>query len=226
MDTIKLRYTVNRRSFLTKLTAALLLLSSVFRLIGSWGFWNGQTKGYIWLQIALPVICCLLFIGTVLLLGEKVFSLTAVPVLLGAVFFVALSLGYEGLFHKIIGTALSVIIALGYIGTVFGVIQTKWLLAAGFGLSFLCRIFINDMDTILANGNGMALGDWLCELSVLCILLGLFFIVFVMKKKDSTVPETVEGIPSGLGSDDIIDILEIGEGSESAADGHGENDNE
>jgi len=226
MTNDKLRYGVSRKSIFVRLTSALLILSSVFRLVGSWGFWNGKTQSYIWLQIALPVLCCLLYIGITVLFGEKAFSLTAVPVILGAVFFVALALGYEGWLHKVIGVLLGVIVALGYTGTVFGVISTKWLLLPAFGLPFLCRILINDMDTILANENAMPLNDWLSELSVLCILLGLFFIVFAMKNKETPESETVEGLPSELSSDEIIDILELDAGKNAAAGDHKETDNE
>ena len=226
MQTEKLRYSVSRGSVFVKLAVILLGLSVIFRLVGCWGFWNGRPEGFLWLQIILPVSCCLLFAGIVLFFGEKLFSLTAIPVFFGAVFFIAVACDSDGWFRILLGIAFSIIVAAVYVAAVFGVIRTKWLLLPDLGLPFLFRVFVNDRNTILANENAMSLNDWLPELSVLCILLALFFIVFAMKKKEFPKLETVEGIPQELSSGEIIDILELGTDASSAAEDHKESDNE
>ena len=66
----------------------------------------------------------------------------------------------------------------------FGVIRTKWLLAPLFGLPLLYHIFVEDRNTLLANENAMSLGDWLPEISVLCVMMSLLLICFAMKKRD------------------------------------------
>ena len=53
-----------------------------------------------------------------------------------------------------------------------------------FGLPLLYHIFVEDRNTLLANENAMSLGDWLPEISVLCVMMSLLLICFAMKKRD------------------------------------------
>lgn len=199
MEKDKLRYSVSRKNIFVKLSALLMGLSAVLRLFGYWGFWANKDAAFIYTQIALPVLCNVLFIVIILYMGKHLFSLTAIPVLLGVVFFIIKALGFDSILHTVLCILLYLLVAMLYTGTVFGVIRTKWLLLPLFGLPFVYHILVEDRNTFLANENAMSLAEWLPEISVLCIMLALFFITFAMKKRDFSKPEPDE--------QEIIDIL-------------------
>ncbi len=189
MENDKLRYSVSRQSVFVKLSALFMGLSILFRLLGYWGFWANEQAGFIYTQIVLPIACNLLFIAIILYLGKKLFSLTAIPVLLGVVFFIIKSFGFDSILHTVLCIILYLTVAMVYTGTVFGVIRTKWLLVPLFGLPLLYHIFVVDRNTILANEKAMSLSDWLPEISVLCIMTALLLICFAMKKRDFATAE-------------------------------------
>ncbi len=199
MERDKLRYSVSRKNIFVKLSALLMGLSALLRLFGYWGFWANKDAAFIYTQIALPVLCNVLFIIIILYMGKRLFSLTAIPVILGVVFFIIKALGFDSILHTILCILLYLLVAMLYTGTVFGVIRTKWLLLPLFGLPFVYHILVEDRNTFLANENAMSLAEWLPEISVLCIMLALFFITFAMKKRDFSKPEPDE--------QEIIDIL-------------------
>lgn len=201
MEKDKLRYSVSGKNILVKLSAILMGLSILFRLLGYWGFWANKDSGFIYTQILLPVVCSLLFIVIVLYLGKRLFSLTFIPVLLGVVFFIIKSLGEGGIIHTAACILVGLLVAMVYTGTVFGAIRTKWLMAPLFALLSACHIIFVDLNTMLANEKAMSLAEWLPEASVLCMLLALFFISFAMKKRDFSKPAAEPG------EQEIIDIL-------------------
>ena len=201
MERDKLRYSVSRKNIFVKLSALLMGLSALLRLFSYWGFWANKDAAFIYTQIALPVLCNVLFIVIVLYMGKRLFSLTAIPVLLGVVFFIIKALGFDNILHTVLCILLYLVVAMLYTGTVFGVIRTKWLLVPLFGLPFLYHILVEDRNTLLANEKAMSLAEWLPEISVLCIMLALLLITFAMKKRDFSKPATE---PS---EQEIIDIL-------------------
>lgn len=180
----KLRYSVSRKNFFVKLSAFFMLLSMLCRLLGYWGFWANQTSDFVLTQILLPVLCNLLFVVVILYMGRRFFVLSCVPVILGVVFFIIKALGFDSVIHMILCICLYLAVAIIYTATVFGVIRTKWLLVPLFGLPLLYHIFVNDLSTLRADENAMSLGEWLPEISVLCIMLSLLLICFAMKKCD------------------------------------------
>lgn len=180
----KLRYSVSRKNFFVKLSAFFMLLSMLCRLLGYWGFWANQTSDFVLTQILLPVMCNLLFVVVILYMGRRFFALSCVPVILGVVFFIIKALGFDSVIHMILCICLYLAVAIIYTATVFGVIRTKWLLAPLFGLPLLYHIFVDDISTLRADENAMSLGEWLPEISVLCIMLSLLIICFAMKKRD------------------------------------------
>lgn len=180
----KLRYSVSRKNFFVKLSAFFMLLSMLCRPLGYWGFWANQTSDFVLTQILLPVMCNLLFVVVILYMGRRFFALSCVPVILGVVFFIIKALGFDSVIHMILCICLYLAVAIIYTATVFGVIRTKWLLAPLFGLPLLYHIFVDDLSTLRADENAMSLGEWLPEISVLCIMLSLLLICFAMKKRD------------------------------------------
>lgn len=180
----KLRYSVNRKSFFARLSATLMALSVMFRLLGYWGFWNNQSTDFIITQIALPILCNLLFIAVILTIGGRFFELTVIPVILGVIFFMIKSFGMGSVIHTILCLILYIVIAFVYTSVVFGNIRTKWVFLPLFGLPFIYQLLVEDRSTLLATESAMSVGEWLPELSVLCIMLALFFITFAMKKRE------------------------------------------
>ena len=207
MNDAKIRYSVSGRNFFARLSVVLMGLSVLLRLLAYWGFWNNRDADFIYTQIALPVLSCLLFIAVVLLFGQRFFSLTAVPVLMGVVFFIIKSMGFESWIHTVLCIALYILVAAIYTATVFGFIRTKWLLVPLFGLPLMYHVFVEDRNTLLANENAMTIGEWLPEFSVLCIMAALFFITFAMKRKTPRTLEQVEGeqvIPDFVPGDETL----------------------
>ena len=180
MKTEKVRFYTERNSFGVQAMIILMALSIAFRLIGCWGLWDDRSFAIA--QIALPIGSALLLIVLVWLFGRRALWLSFIPVILGAVFFIIKSLGFESTVHTVLCILLySAVIAL-YTGTVFGVIRTKWVLVLLFGLPFLYHIFIEDLPALRDTVNPVSFSGGMQEMSVLCVMLGLFCLSFSMKK--------------------------------------------
>ena len=187
----KCKFYVERGSFGVHAMMILMALSVVFRLIGCWGLWN--ERNYAVLQIALPVFSALLLIALVWLFGRRALWLSFLPVLLGAVFFIAKSLSFESLLHTILCIVLYVAVIVLYFCTVFGIIRTKWVLVALFGLPFLYHVFVEDLPALRDTVNPVSFAAGMQEMSVLCIILGLFFLALALKKEVTEAAE--EALP-------------------------------
>lgn len=179
----KIRYSVSRKNFFVKLAVIFMILSALCRFLGYWGFWSNQTAGFITFQIALPILCNLLFIVLVLYAGRRFFGLTFIPVILGVMFFIIKAFGFDSILHTILCICLYLAVAFIYTATVFGVIRTKWLLAPLFGLPLIVHIYL-DRDMIAPKGQTVALAELLPEISVLCIMAALLCICVAMKRRD------------------------------------------
>ena len=180
MKTEKVRFYTERNSFGVQAMIILMALSIAFRLIGCWGLWNDRSFAIA--QIALPIGSALLLMAFIWLFGRRALWLSFIPVILGAVFFIIKSLSFESTVHTVLCILLySAVIAL-YTGTVFGVIRTRWILVLLFGLPFLYHIFIEDLPALRDTANPVSFSGGMQEMSVLCIMLGLFCLSFSMKK--------------------------------------------
>ena len=189
----KIRYSVSKRNFFVKLAVIFMLLSALCRFLGYWGFWSNQKSSFIVFQIALPILCNLLFIVLILYAGRRLFSLTFIPVLLGVMFFIIKAFGFDSFLHTILCICLYLAVAFIYTATVFGVIRTKWLLAPLFGLPLIVHIYL-DRDMI-------APADKAVELSVLCIMAALLCTCFAMKRRDFAAEK------AGSAEQQTIDLL-------------------
>lgn len=180
MKTEKVRFYTERNSFGVQAMIILMALSIAFRLIGCWGLWNDRSFAIA--QISLPIGSALLLMAFIWLFGRRALWLSFIPVILGAVFFIIKSLSFESTVHTVLCILLySAVIAL-YTGTVFGVIRTRWILVLLFGLPFLYHIFIEDLPALRDTANPVSFSGGMQEMSVLCIMLGLFCLSFSMKK--------------------------------------------
>lgn len=180
----KIRYSVSRKNFFVWLSVGFMVLSALCRFFGYWGFWSNQTTQFNVFQIALPILCNILFAVIVVYAGRRFFSLTFIPVMLGVMFFIIKAFGFDSLLHTILCVCLYLAVAFVYTATVFGVIRTKWLLAPLFGLPLIVHIFVLDKDMFAPGGAPVPLNEWLPEMSVLCIMAALLSICFAMKKRD------------------------------------------
>ncbi len=194
MDGKNGKFYVERSSFGVQAMVILLALSVVFRIIGCWGLWND--RNFAILQIALPVLSALLMIASVELFGKRALWVSFLPVLLGAVFFIIKSLGFESLLHTILCIVLYVAVIVLYFCTVFNILPTKWVLVLLFGLPFLYHIFVEDLAALRDTENPVSFAAGMQEMGVLCIMLGLFFLSLSMKK---TVMEPNQDLPKMKG---------------------------
>ena len=177
----KFKFYVEKDGFWAEASVIVMAMAIFFRLIGTINGWGDRT--FPLTQIILPVLSGLLFLLCVLLLGKLAFWSTSLPVLLGVVFFVLKSLGFESKLHMVLCVILYVVVAVLYVGTVFTLIPTKWLLVPLFGLPFLYHIFIEDLPAIRDTVNPLSFADGMQEMSVLCIMLSLLLISLAMKKQ-------------------------------------------
>ena len=180
MNTERVKFYTERNSFGVQAMIILMALSIAFRLIGCWGLWNDRS--FALAQITLPIGSALLLMVLVWLFGRRALWMTFVPVILGAVFFIIKSLGFESTVHTVLCILLYAAVIALYSGTVFGLIQTKWILVALFGLPFLYHIFIEDLPALGDTANPVSFSGGMQEMSVLCIMLGLFCLSISMKK--------------------------------------------
>lgn len=183
-NTHKVKFYVERESFWVQAAVILMLLSAAFRLIGCWGLWGDSF--YAATQIALPLICNVLFILCILLPGKRFFGATALPFLLGVVFFIIKSFSFDSWLRTVLCIMLYLLAAVLYTATAFGVLRTKWLLVPLFALPFVYHIFVEDVPALRSGELSFSAG--MQEMSVLCVLLALLSTVFAMKKNRPDVP--------------------------------------
>lgn len=184
------KFEIDKTGCFAETAMILLMLSAIFRLIGSWGRWGD--KFFTATQIILPVCACVLFILCIYFFGKKGFWLSAIPALLGVAFFIIKSLGFESLIHTILCIGLYIAVAVIYCGTVFGLIRTKWLLPPLFGLPFLYHVLVEDLAAMQDTVNPVTFTDGMMEMSVLCVMAALFCTGLGLKKKK---PETEKELP-------------------------------
>lgn len=172
------KFFVDKNSALIHAAVIFMALSAVFRLAGCWGMLGDRF--FAATQLALPLICNLLFIVCVLLLGSRAFWLTSVPVILGVVFFIIKSFTFTSVLHTILCILLYVLVAVLYTATAFGVIPTKWFLVPLFGLPLIYHIAVEDVAAL--RDASVTVASALQEISVLCIMTALLLTALAMKK--------------------------------------------
>ena len=181
----RVKYYVEQEGWSIQAAIIFMSLSAVFRLVGSVGHWSDSV--YAATQIALPLISNLLFILLLVLFGRKALWTTAIPVLAGVVFFILKATAFDSWLHTFLCILLYLLVAILYVGTVFGLIRTKWLLPPLFLLPFLYHVFVEDMAALRDKANPISFSEGVLELSVLCIMLALFFTGLAMKPKKTVI---------------------------------------
>ena len=158
-----------------------MLAGAVIRIIY---FWGRELDGeLLWVHLINVVFAAIIFSAAVIFCGEQLPQLTALPVLMGVVFFIIKALSFESRIHTILCIILYIAVLLIYSLTVFGVIKTKYLLYPLFGLPLLYHIFVEDMQIYILAEPRVPFIEWLPEISVLCIMAALLSVSFAIKKR-------------------------------------------
>ena len=178
---LRAKFYVDRKSHFVHDAVLFMLLSAIFRMVGCWGQWTD--KFFVITQILLPIGSALLFVLILRFLGDKALSLTILPVLAGAAFFVIRALGFENMLQAVLCIALCVLVVVLYMLTVIGVIRTKWILASLFAAALGYRVFVEDLMALRDTENPVLFAEGMLELSLICILLGLMFTALALKKR-------------------------------------------
>lgn len=186
---VKIKYTIDEKSFFGHSAVLLMAMSAIFRLIGCWGFWNDML--YMVMHVIIPVASCLLLILCISFLGKKGFFLSCVPVILGVIFFIYKAFSFESRIHMVLCILLYLAVAVLYTGTVVGSIQTKWMLPPLFGLPFIYHVFVEDLPALSNSEMPVTFAAGMQEMSVLCIMAALFCVGMGLKKvvleKETTI---------------------------------------
>ena len=177
----RVRFYLDKTGFFAESAVILLAMAIIFRLIGCIGMWSNRVDAI--MLVLLPVLCCLLLILCIVLLGKKGFFLSFIRVLLGVVFFVFKSLGFESWMHTVLCVILYVVVAVIYTATVIGWIHTKWLLPVLFGLPFIYHVAVEDIPALIKTPESVTFAAGMQEMSVLCIMAALFCIGMGLKKR-------------------------------------------
>lgn len=188
----KTSFYVERKSLLVQLSVICMLLSAAFRAVGCFGLWSDRS--FMATQIVLPLVCNLLFVLLVLTLGRRALWATALPVLLGAVFFIVKSFGFASIIHTVLCVFLYLVVAVVYTGTVFGAVRTRWPLVPLFALPLVYNIFVEDIPALYRETQP-SFNAGMQEMSVLFILLSLLLLSLAMKKKKPASDETETELP-------------------------------
>ena len=192
MDETKKKLYVERDGFWTEASMLLIALAVVFRVIGSIGRW--EDTRYLLTQVALPVFSGLLFLLCLLFLGKKAFWSTVIPVVLGVVFFIFRIMGVENEWQMVGCIVLYVVLAVLYAMS-FSIPKLKWALAGILALAFLYHV-IEDIPELMDLENPVSFVDGMQEMSVLGIMLSLFYVSIAMKFPSKTAaPEQPKPVP-------------------------------
>jgi len=136
----------------------------------------------LWLHLWLPVLAAVVFLAGMLAGGRWAKPASMVSVVLGVVFFILKAQTFAPL-HRALCTILYLAVLVLYNATVLGFLPTKKLLYPLFGLPLLYHIFVEDTKLYFFADPPVPVWHWLPELSVLCIMAGLFCLTFAMKTR-------------------------------------------
>lgn len=177
---LKVKYSIDRHSFLIKTAMVLAGLSVIFRLIGYWGIWNTDMDAF-YLKLLLPAVCAALFLLT-LFAGSKALWMTSIPVFLEAVFLIIETFSIQIWWIKVLGILLYVVAACVYAMTVFGKIRTNWLLVVVIGVPLVYHLAVQDRSSLVYASSPDTLIGWMPEISAVCFLISLLFVALSMEK--------------------------------------------
>lgn len=181
-----MRFYIERTNIFAILCMILMVLSVLFRILGSQGRW--QDAFYVITQVVLIALCALFMILVILFFGKNKIWLSSIPVFLGVVSFVFklfINPRFTGVFHHVLCVLLYSAIVLLWVLSVTGIIRTKWLLVIIFALPLLVHLFIEDLPVLIGSAAPLSMSAWMQEFSMLCIMSGLICFALAMKTRES-----------------------------------------
>lgn len=162
---------------LVVLSAVCMAGSAAARLAWVWGE-SDLTRGFIWLQIVLPLAANLLFALMLFSSARDRLYRTAIPVWLGCLFFAVKALTFPSALHMALCLLLYALVAGLYTATVTGRVPTPVPLWFLFGLPLLYHLFVEDREKL-----GWPLHDWLPEISVLFCMAALLLASLAIRRR-------------------------------------------
>lgn len=161
------------------ISMALMVVSAILRCV----YYPGAGLDFqgLLLYLILPVAAAVVFVAALLFKGSETLLPTCISVVGGVLFFYLKAFTFPHWWHTLLCCILYTAVLLLYTLTVAGIIRTKVLLYPLFGLPFLFHLFVEDPQKYWLSGKPVF--EWLPELSVLCIMLALFFLAVAMKPK-------------------------------------------
>ena len=175
---------VEKGSFFVHAAVILLALSMAVRLLGTMQLWGDMFA--LATQIALPVVCALLFILFALLFGRIALWTTILPVLGGAAFFILSATNGNGQMRMIICIAIAFVAAFVYTATLAGMIRTKWLNVIVFALILAYQIVFLALPVFSDANNPVSFADGMTLLSSIGIILAMFSFSLAIRRAKQT----------------------------------------
>ena len=181
MNNQRVKFFVDKNSFWAHGAGVLLALATVLQFIACWGLWNERL--YALTNVLLPVESFFIFVLILSFLGGKALWVTILPFLGGIVFYGLQFWFAEDRLVMVIGIAYCVLAIVLFVGTVFTLIRTKWLLVLLFAAPFAYRAFYRDVLILQNVDQPATFAAGMREISLLCVLLAMTFFALGMKKR-------------------------------------------
>lgn len=178
MSETKRKLFVEPDGFCTEASMLLMALAIVFRLIGSIGRWGDMS--YLITQLALPCFGGLLFLLFLLLFSRRAFWTTVIPVLIGIVYFIFCAMELDNKWMMIGSIVVYMVIVVLY-AMCFSHKNLKWVLVIIFLLLFAYHVGLKDLPVLMDLENPVSFVDGMQEMSLLAVLLAMFFVCLAMK---------------------------------------------
>ena len=176
------KYYADKKDPLVWLSCGLMAASFCARLW--WALTEpGLGGGALLLHAVLPLSCCLLYGLLLPLCGRRALWTTAVPALLGCVFFALKAQGFSPL-HRGLCLLLYLAVAALYTLTVTGLLPTRRLLIPLFGLPLVYHLLVEDRNILRTAQPPLTLHQWLPEISVLLIMAALLCAALAIREED------------------------------------------
>ena len=174
----RMRVSIDTGHWGARAACSFMLLAVVLR---GWYYMREAPVGVpLWLHLWLPALAAVVFLAGMAAGDRWAKPASMLSVVLGVVFFILKAQTFAPV-HKILCTILYLAVLVLYHATVMGFLPTKKLLYPLFGLPLLYHIFVEDTKLYLFADPPVPVWHWLPEMSVLCIMAGLFCLTFAMK---------------------------------------------
>ena len=184
-----IRYTLDRKSFFGKAAMLCLFLSIVFRGIGAFLNPTIFRDQFDTVEFALPILCALLYLLSVLFFGRRWFKITIVPFLLGVMACVLRLFSFDNIMQQemsvqriLVSVCFYLVLTAVYSAVVFSGLRAKYLLFVLFLVPLAYHI---GFEIVPAFRGGYPINAYLVlmELSVLAVIFAMLFVSLGLSSK-------------------------------------------